>query len=200
MSLFLHLLLSLAPTLFAFSIHLAFAKVVKFVQGQHSKSMEMDKLTKLLAVGYLISILFQVQEACFEMQVTHGQLINSGLLGTWNLLLQIGLLGVSAAAAVDFRKRTRVSSTTPLSTTQIVWRNDVGMLCSVGTLVLVRLVFRLFEQMVNDEVERPLQSIKTYIFDGNMMLGALIFFYHHYPVSHNIASEAEVGARIEKSG
>lgn len=57
----------------------------------------------------------------------------------------------------------------------------------------MRTVFCLFEQLTNSELRHAQQSVKMYIFDVNLMLGALIFFYHHHPTSDSIALRATVG-------
>ena len=94
---------------------------------------------------------------------------------------------------MDFRKRTRDSTNTPDSAAQIAWKNDIGMLFSVGTLVLMRIMLRLFKRMTNNKLKPPQQSVRTNIFDANLLLRWLIFFYYHYPSCTNFASEAISG-------
>ncbi|KAI4854494.1 hypothetical protein E4T44_00136 [Aureobasidium sp. EXF-8845] len=181
--------ISIAPSLLAISIHLALAEVTKSTKGGHFQAMRMNTLTNLLAVGYLISISYQCQGASFNIHTPGGN-DTSKIFDVGNLLLQIGLLGVSAVAASDLQGRMRNSSDLSSSKFLTIWKNDLVMLYCVGTLVLLRTLFRLLEQFVMLEHLPFLHEWASFIFDGDMMLAALVFFYCYHPASTQIVTQA----------
>jgi hypothetical protein len=183
--------LLLPPVLFAASLYMVYARVVRAVDGEQYSPISLRWCTRFFVLGDWF---------CLNIQSTGaGLLANARLVHTGDGIIVAGL-GLQCVmfvgfmyCCVVFHVRFRKVG----SRARVPWQ---GVLCGLyvnSVLVLVRNTFRLVEYVMGKGSYLFEHEWPIYVFDGALMLGVMVVFLVWYPSRLQTGGEEDM---IELAG
>ncbi|KAH8198544.1 hypothetical protein TruAng_007276 [Truncatella angustata] len=200
------LLILIAPALFAASVYMILGRIIRLVDGEKYSVIPARWLTKIFVTLDVIS---------FLMQGGGGGLLASandadGLQRGQNIImggLAVQLIGFSVFILVSilFHWRILQNPTSTSATSNAPWQRFLYVLYAVSVLILIRSIFRIIEY--GQGWDGSLQTFEAvlYIFDGLLMLSAMILLNIWHPSRiisaapdrKSLESMTEEGFRLE---
>ncbi|EAL89024.1 hypothetical protein KXW98_007644 [Aspergillus fumigatus] len=177
------LLLLLAPALFAASVYMMLGRIVVLLDAEHLCIIKKKWLTKFFVCGDVLS---------FTVQAAGGGVMASGSLSAVHngekiviagLLIQILFFGLFIVTCAIFHWRLIKGQTEKAIELNSAWRKHLWILYAVNFLIMIRSVFRLIEYAMGNNGYLLRHEAFLYVFDGVLMLAAMILFNIVHPSS-----------------
>jgi len=187
------LLLLVAPALFAASIYMVLGRLILFTQAEAMSPIRARWLTKIFVCGDVFSFLVQSGGGGMMAKASSMKLgKNLILIG---LFLQILFFGFFLVCGSIFHRRL-LRTPTP-SSSQTNWVKYMYALYGAGCLILIRSIFRVAEFVGGTDGTIMTHEAYIYIFDGVLMLGALVIFNVVHPGAIIGRKAASEGIRLD---
>jgi hypothetical protein len=163
------ILILVAPALYAASIYMVLARLIRAINAEHLSIVPVRWLTKIFVTGDVIS---------FAMQAGGGGIQSAGTLELYNLgekiiivglFVQIVIFGFFVVTTITLHRRV-VANPTPAALAEAVpWTRHVYVLYSSSCLILVRSIFRVIEYLQGNGGYLISHEVFLYIFDALLM-------------------------------
>ncbi|KAH7386601.1 putative RTM1-like protein [Cadophora sp. MPI-SDFR-AT-0126] len=193
-----HLVLLVAPALFAASIYMELGRIIILVHGEKKSIISQRWLTKIFVGGDVLTFLMQVVGAG-NMAGHSAEAINRGqtiiLIG---LVAQIVIFAFFVLTASTFHLRLRRAPTQKLLTDSIPWEKHMWALYGCSMLILIRCVFRLIEYAQGRTGFFMSKEVFMYLFDSVLMLGVMVFLAIVHPSEINALIKGGESKAIKK--
>ena len=175
------LLILIAPALFAASIYMVLGRIISLVDGEKHSVIRLKWLTKIFVIGDCVSFFVQSMgggiQAAGTLQLLH---IGEKIIVT-GLFIQILFFGIFVISAVVFHYRIHLVPTTLSNSTEIPWRQHMGVLYLTSGIILVRSVFRVIEYLMGNSGWILSHEYMLYTFDTVLMLSVVAIFLWQHP-------------------
>ncbi|KAH8691167.1 RTA1 like protein [Talaromyces proteolyticus] len=169
----------LGPALFAASVYMVLARIIRSVHAEDNSVLPIDWLTKTFVLSDVVTFLVQAGGS--------GMMVSSSLtnIGQGIVIAGLGLQVLSfclfIATAYVFQRRMRHSPTAEAFDVAIPWKQHLYSLYAISALILVRSTFRVVEYSMSNE-GYPLSNEWTlYVFDAVPMFVGMVIFGVWYP-------------------
>ncbi|KAL4901096.1 hypothetical protein BDW74DRAFT_182192 [Aspergillus multicolor] len=167
-------LILLGPVLFAASIYMVLARLIRSVNGEKYSLIRITRLTKTFVAGDILSFLVQGQgSGLMASEGTQG--IAKGIT-IGGLLIQIFVFGFFLFTAVMFEKRMKRAPTSEVPYTQHLYP-----LYAVSWLVMLRSVFRVLEYALGQKGYLLANEWPLFVFDAVPMVGVMLIWAVRHP-------------------
>lgn len=178
----------LPPVLFAASIYMVLARIIRATEGDKFSMIRPSRLTKTFVWGDVFAFYIQGGggglTAMGSKQTTSK--INFALMGQWiiigGLALQMLIFGFFCLTAFTFQKRYQkyldTASSVPVWPE---WKEMMHMLYGVSGLIMIRTIFRVVEFAAGTTNYLISHEWPIYIFDVVLMFGVLVLFFVYHP-------------------
>ncbi len=181
--------LVLPPVLFAATLYMVYARVVRAVHGDRFSLLTPRMTTIVFVAGD-----FQ----CLNVQSTGSGLLakpKNQKIGDWIIVaglgLQVVMFAVFMVVCATFHRRFRAHLAKTCSViTDVPWQACLNMLYATSLLILVRNIYRVVEFIMGPDGYLLATEWPAYAFDGALMLLVMIGFFIWYP-SDLVASMQE---------
>ena len=173
-------LILIAPALFAASIYMVLARVIRSVNAEHHSIIRINWLTRIFVLTDVLS--FLVQSAGSSLQTN--QDVNPDLgkaVVLVGLLIQVIAFGLFIIAAVIFHIRIQRQPTTASRHQASPWKRTIVMLYFVNGLIIFRSIFRIVEYSMGLDSYLFNNEWPLYTFDGEFMMLSMFCFAYWYP-------------------
>lgn len=176
------LFLLLAPTLFANSINMLLARIVRLTHGESFSVVPVGWLTKIFLGGDILSFILQAsgggilakaQTAEAREQASH--LIIGGLV------IQLVMFFVFIVVAVNFHLKISKNPTEVTKGLNANWIKLLLVMISSSLLIFVRSVFRILEYVGGSDNDLSKREIYTIVLDSVLMLICMALFNLLHP-------------------
>lgn len=186
-----YILILVAPALFAASIYMILARVMRSTRGEHHSLVRPTRLTRIFVWGDVISFWTQVAGGSLQAMKKFNKTIAERIVLV-GLLVQIFMFSVFAIVALIWHRRMKKRPTSAsLIDTKSYWESIMYMLYSVSILIMVRSVFRVIEYAMGND-GYPLQHEWTlYAFDAALMVVTVVVFAWWYPGLLHVPTQDE---------
>ncbi|GAM35914.1 RTA1 domain protein [Talaromyces pinophilus] len=169
----------LGPTLFAASVYMVLARVIRSVHAEKHSVLPLNWVTKTFILSDIVT--FIVQAGGSGMMVSSGLTkIGEGVVIA-GLALQVLSFILFIVTAYVFHRRMRHSPTAEVFDIALPWKQRLRSLYAISALILVRSIFRVVEYAMGND-GYPLSNEWTlYVFDAAPMFAAMVIFGVWYP-------------------
>ncbi|KAI5790322.1 RTA1 like protein [Geopyxis carbonaria] len=174
------LLLLVAPALFAASIYMVLARLMRATGGAEYSPVRLNWVTKLFVTGDVLSFLMQSSGGGIMAGGTEAKMKLGEKIVLGGLFLQILFFAGFVGVAVVFDVRMRAQPTAESLRVQ-GWRRLLGVLYASSGLILVRSVFRVVEYIQGNNGVLLRNEVWLYIFDSVLMWGVMVLFNWCHP-------------------
>ncbi|KAI9902528.1 hypothetical protein N3K66_001880 [Trichothecium roseum] len=175
-----YMLILVAPGLFAASVYMILGRVILSVQGEAHSPVAPRGLTRTFVWGDVLSFLTQVAGGSLQsMKKVDPKIGERVVLG--GLVLQILVFAGFAAVALVWHRRMRREPTAASASAAGRWESVMLMLYGVGSLVMVRCVFRVLEYGMGRDAYLLRNEWTMFVFDSALMVVAVGVFAWWYP-------------------
>jgi hypothetical protein len=168
--------LLLPPVLFAASLYMVYARVVRAVQGERYSPISLRWCTRFFVLGDWFCLNVQSSGAGLIANPKHTR-IGDGIIVAglgMQCLMFIGFMW----CCICFHMRFRASGE---GKNDVPWESMLWMLYTSSVLILVRNAFRLVEYVLGKDSYLFKNEWPTYVFDGALMLVVMVVFFVWYP-------------------
>ncbi|KAH7070231.1 RTA1 like protein [Paraphoma chrysanthemicola] len=187
-------LLLVAPALFAASIYMTLARVIRSVHGEQYSIIRPTWLTRLFVLSDVVSFFAQATGGGFQASKNFNKKTAEYII-LGGLFVQILGFGLFATTALIWHVRMRASrNISSGADTKGKWQKIMVMLYSVSVLIMVRSVFRVVEYVMGTDGYLFRHEWPLYIFDAVLMLLTVGLFSWWYPgrlVHSHVAKDEE---------
>jgi hypothetical protein len=179
------LLLLVAPALFAASIYMILGRLMRVIGAEHHSLIPIKWLTKVFVTGDVLS---------FVLQGAGGGIMSSGTLDMMHLgehvvigglWVQIAFFSMFVCVAVLLHVRILREPTIKAETLtrdgRHGWMTLLKILYAASALILVRSIFRVIEYIQGNAGYLLRNEVWLYLFDGVLMLTAIVLFNIVHP-------------------
>ncbi|KAF4633258.1 hypothetical protein G7Y89_g4864 [Cudoniella acicularis] len=191
------LMVLLAPTLFAASIYMVLARIIKLTDGESHSIIKARFLTATFVTGDVLSFLAQsagggmLVQAKTPDKLKLGQNVITGGLG-----IQVLFFGFFIIVAAIFHMRIRAAPSLRSQTVDVPWQQYLIILYVASTFIMIRSVFRIAEYVMGSDGLLLSHEIYLYIFDATLMfLMSAVFNVRHpchiIPNKHDVIRDPE---------
>ncbi|KAH7129602.1 RTA1 like protein-domain-containing protein [Dactylonectria estremocensis] len=171
----------IAPALFAASVYMVLARVIRSVGAESLSIVPIRWLTKIFVCGDIVS--FVVQASGAGIMVTADSMKTGENIILGGLFIQIVIFGLFALTAIVFEVRLRRQGSAVSLDRELSWKSTMLMLYVVSVLIMVRSIFRVIEYIMGND-GYPLRNEWTlYVFDACLMFGVVVAFGWRFPDS-----------------
>ncbi|RAK74327.1 RTA1 domain-containing protein [Aspergillus fijiensis CBS 313.89] len=176
------LLLLVAPSLFAASIYMILARIIRLTDGDTRSVLPAHWITRVFVVGDVLAFLAQAGGG--------GLLAKSNSPTTtrtanWIVIAGLGIQVVFFAAFIlasaVFHRRMRIHPTRRARRTRVPWSGFLWVLYLTNGLVLGRSVFRLVEFAMGRDGVLQRREVWLYVFDGAVMALVMLVLLVWHP-------------------
>jgi hypothetical protein len=168
--------LLLPPVLFAASLYMVYARVVRAVHGEKYSPISLRWCTRLFVLGDWFCLNVQSSGAGLLANPKHTH-IGDGIIVA-GLGIQCVIFVGFMWCCICFHVRFRTSGE---GKTDVPWESMLWMLYTTSTLILVRNGFRLVEYVMGKDTYLFEHEWPIYVFDGALMLIVMVVFLVWYP-------------------
>ncbi|KAL4804978.1 RTA1 like protein-domain-containing protein [Aspergillus unguis] len=166
----------LGPVLFAASVYMVLARIIRSVGGEKHSLIRITRLTKTFVSGDIVSFLVQGSGAGM-MAIASMASAAKGIVIA-GLVIQIVIFGFFMVTSVVFEKRMRRYSTALAR--DVDWKGHLYPLYAVSVLIMVRSIFRTIEYAMGQDGYLLSNEWPAYVFDSVLMVGVMgIWAYWH---------------------
>lgn len=177
----------LPPVLFAASIYMVLARIIRAVHGDKFSMIRPSRLTKTFVWGDVVS--FYIQGGGGGMTAirsTSTSKINLASLGLWivvgGLVCQILIFSFFCLTAITFQKHyQRYLNTASLVPVWPEWKQMMNMLYGVSGLIMIRSIFRVVEFASGADSYLMSHEWPLYVFDTILMFTVMVLFFFYHP-------------------
>ncbi|KAH7253204.1 hypothetical protein FSOLCH5_013997 [Fusarium solani] len=177
-------LLLLAPILFAASLYMTLARVVRAVKGAPFSIIAPRWLTRIFVFGDVFSFIVQASGAGLRVQAGNNPDIDPNLgsnIIVGGLIFQIAIFGVFIATALIFNSRFRRHVAGGAVVYDIPWQESLNMLYVTSMMIMVRNIFRVVEYGMGSDGYLLSVEWGVYVFDAALMTLTMAWFFWRYP-------------------
>ncbi|MCJ1413704.1 hypothetical protein MMC32_000028 [Xylographa parallela] len=171
--------LLLPPVLFAASLYMVFARVIRAVQGDSFSLISPRWTTRIFVLGDVTCLLIQSNGSGLlakQKTVLTGDYIIVAGLG-----LQVLLFAGFMVCCLTFNIRFRGHMAKTGAASDIPWQSSLNMLYATSLAILVRNIYRMTEFVMGQYGYLLSNEWPAYVFDGALMLLVMIAFFIWYP-------------------
>ena len=170
------ILILVAPALYAASIYMILARLIRAVRAEHLSLIPIKWVTKIFVTGDVIA---------FGLQAGGGGIQSAGTLEMYDLgekiiiaglFVQIAIFGFFVATSVLFHTRMIKSPTSESVHGRIAWRRHLYVLYATSALILIRSIFRVVEYLQGNNGYLISHEIFIYIMDALLMAIVMLIF------------------------
>ncbi|KAJ4172641.1 hypothetical protein NW754_002843 [Fusarium falciforme] len=177
-------LLLLAPILFAASLYMTLARVVRAVKGAPFSIIAPRWLTRIFVFGDVFSFIVQASGAGLRVQAGNNPDIDPNLgsnIIVGGLIFQIAIFGVFIATALIFNSRFRRHVAGGAVVYDVPWQESLNMLYVTSMMIMVRNIFRVVEYAMGSDGYLLSVEWGVYVFDAALMTLTMAWFFWRYP-------------------
>ncbi|KAI8650077.1 hypothetical protein LRP88_14838 [Fusarium phalaenopsidis] len=177
-------LLLLAPILFAASLYMTLARVVRAVKGAPFSIIAPRWLTRIFVFGDVFSFIVQASGAGLRVQAGNNPDIDPNLgsnIIVGGLIFQIAIFGVFIATALIFNSRFRRHVAGGADVYDVPWQESLNMLYVTSMMIMVRNIFRVVEYAMGSDGYLLSVEWGVYVFDAALMTLTMAWFFWRYP-------------------
>lgn len=179
-----------APALFAASVYMVLARVIRSVGAESLSIVPLKWLTKIFVSGDILSFVVQASGAGVLVTADSMKMGENIILG--GLFVQIIMFGLFATTAAMFHVRIRRQPSAASLDEKSTWKSTMLMLYVVSALIMVRSIFRVVEYIMGYD-GYPLRNEWTlYVFDAVLMFGVVVAFAWRFPGNFRLEETSEV--------
>ncbi|CAI7644469.1 unnamed protein product [Penicillium bialowiezense] len=169
----------LAPALFAASVYMVLARIIRSVGAEKYSVIRINWLTKTFVICDVVTFILQAGAS--------GMMVSSGLASIGKgvviagLVLQVLSFSLFIVTAYVFQIRMHRYLTSGGVDSLAPWKKHLHVLYAISALILIRSVFRVIEYAMGNE-GYPLSNEWTlYVFDSVPMFISMVIFAIWYP-------------------
>ncbi|GFF97760.1 protein RTM1 [Aspergillus udagawae] len=177
------LLLLLAPALFAASIYMMLGRIVVLLDAEDLCIFRKKWLTKFFVCGDVLSFTVQAAGGGVMASGTLAAVHNGEKIVIAGLVIQILFFGLFIFTCAIFHQRLIKRPTEQSIELESSWRKHLWILYAANLLIMIRSVFRLIEYAMGNNGYLLRHEAFLYVFDGVLMLAAMILFNVVHPSS-----------------
>ncbi|KAI8650744.1 hypothetical protein NCS57_01409100 [Fusarium keratoplasticum] len=177
-------LLLLAPILFAASLYMTLARVVRAVKGAPFSIIAPRWLTRIFVFGDIFSFIVQASGAGLRVQAGNNSDIDPNLgsnIIVGGLIFQIVIFGVFIVTALIFNSRFRRHVAGGAMVYDVPWQESLNMLYVTSMMIMVRNIFRVVEYGMGSDGYLLSVEWGVYVFDAALMTLTMAWFFWRYP-------------------
>lgn len=170
----------LGPALLAASVYMVLGRIIVAFKGQRHSIISVRWLTKIFVIGDVVSFLVQGGAAGMMISADLASLGNK--LVIFGLLVQVIMFGLFIVTAIIFQARMRRDTGAVENISQDSrLKYHLITLYIVGTLIMVRSIFRVVEFIMGNDGFLLQHEWPLYVFDAVLMFLVVVFFGLRYP-------------------
>lgn len=179
--------LLLPPVLFAATLYMEYARVVRSLQRDRSSIITPRWTTRIFLLGDLLCLNIQSGGAGLTPRPNLVKIKNAIILAGLGLqvLMFIVFLGCCIAFQIRFRTHTRRSR----HPSDLPWQSSFWMIYATSLLIQVRNIFRVVEYAMGSEGYLFGHEWPTYTFDAALMLAAIVILFARRPRQFRMVSD-----------
>jgi hypothetical protein len=194
------LMLLLAPTLFAASIYMILARIVKLTDGEEHSVIRVKWLTPTFVTGDVLSFLVQSGGGGLMVKAkTQSKLDTAQNMITGGLGIQVVFFVFFMVVTILFHIRMRKAPSLRSQSLSVPWEQYIYVLYAASVLILIRSVFRIAEYVGGSDGVLLSKEMYLYIFDAALMFLVMILFNLRHP-SLIIAGKKDMEREAESAG
>ncbi|KAL4918376.1 RTA1 like protein-domain-containing protein [Aspergillus aurantiobrunneus] len=167
----------LGPVLFAASVYMFLARLMRSVGAEKYSLIRVEWLTKTFVAADIIS--FIVQGSGAGLMATDGMADTAKGIVIGGLMVQIVAFGFFIITSIAFEARMRRAPTSP----EGCWQGHLYPLYAVSSLIMVRSVFRVIEYAMGQKGYLLSHEWTMYVFDAVLMSGVMVVWGWWHPGS-----------------
>jgi hypothetical protein len=171
----------LAPALFAASIYMCLARIVRATGGEKYTLLRPALLTKLFVAGDATGLLVQGAGAGYMSAGTLDDFYSGSKVVIAGLAVLVTSFSLFIIVALRFDIRMRHSPTSESLSTKLNWKRDLMALYGGSIMIFIRSVYRLIEYAEGDSGWLIRHEWTFYVFDSMLMFSVMILFNAFYP-------------------
>lgn len=170
------ILILVAPALYAASIYMILARLIRAIDAQGLSLVPPNWLTRIFVTGDVVS---------FLMQSGGGGIQAAGTIDLYNigekliivgLFVQIAFFGFFVVTTITLHHRV-ASTPTPAASAQLVpWNRHIYVLYTTSSLILIRSIFRVIEYLQGNGGYLISHEVFLYVFDALLMIAVMVIF------------------------
>lgn len=169
----------LAPTLFAATVYMVLARIIRAVDGEKLSPIRMELITKIFVTCDIVT--FFVQGGGGGLMAV-SSLTNIGQdIVLAGLVLQILTFALFVFTAVTFDQRIRKTPTSAIIQGDVSWKQHLRSLYAISAMIFIRSIFRVLEYGLGNDGYLATHEWSNYIFDTVPMLIVMLCFAVWYP-------------------
>ncbi|KAI9172729.1 Protein RTA1 [Paramyrothecium foliicola] len=196
----------LAPALYAASIYMILARLIRTCRADHLSLIRVDWVTRIFVGGDIAS--FSIQASGGSMAMSNFMMFKIGQkIVIAGLFVQVLIFGLFIVMAVLFHRRMLEQPTEVALNGSLPWQRHLNVLYTTSGIILVRSIFRIIEFIEGNEGFLVRHEIFLYFFDALLMaivMGIFLFWYvgdleskkqskERYLREENVSSAMELG-------
>lgn len=188
-------LLLVAPALFAATIYMFLARIIRAVDGESLSPLRTKILTPLFVTGDVLSFFIQAGGAGIMVKGSGNSMKMGQNIILGGFFLQIMLFCVFLVVGAVFAGRMskmQKSYSGRSAANSLPWLAMLRMLFGVSGLILLRNVFRVIEYIMGQDGYLLAHEWSLYLFDALPMLGVMVVFLSWYPTQLYVMSGPDV--------
>ncbi|KAH8665194.1 RTA1 like protein-domain-containing protein [Tricladium varicosporioides] len=194
-----HLLILVAPALFAASIYMELGRIILLVHGEKQSIISRKWLTKIFVGGDIGSFLAQAIGAGSMAGHSQSAVHTGQTIIICGLVAQILFFFLFIATAAIFHLRIHTRPTQKLlSEPTIPWQKYMFALYGSSFLILIRCLFRLVEYAQGRDGSLMSHEIFLYIFDSVLMWGTMVISAVVHPSEINALLKGDGALAVRK--
>ncbi|KAJ3535711.1 hypothetical protein NM208_g7026 [Fusarium decemcellulare] len=178
-------LLLLAPILFAASLYMTLARVVRAVKGAPFSIIAPRWLTRIFVFGDVFSFIVQSSGAGLRVQAGSADSDIDPNLGSniivGGLIFQIVIFGFFIVTSLIFNMRFRKHAAGGAVVYDVPWQESLNMLYVTSLLIMIRNIFRVVEYAMGSDGYLLSVEWGVYVFDAALMTLTMSWFFWRYP-------------------
>ena len=170
------ILILVAPALFAASIYMILARLIRALGAEHLSLIPIKWVTKIFVAGDVIA---------FGLQAGGGGIQSAGTLEMYDmgekiiiagLFVQIAIFGFFVITALLFHSRMIKTSHTSQTQGSIAWQRHLYVLYITSALILIRSIFRVVEYLQGNDGYLISHEVFIYVMDALLMAIVMAIF------------------------
>lgn len=171
--------LLLPPVLFAATLYVVYARVVRAVGGHRFSIIPPHWVTRVFVLGDLLCLNIQSSGAGLTPKPKLASIGDATIIA--GLGLQVLMFAAFLVCCSIFHVRLRAHLVRVKRVSNLPWQSCLGMLYVTSLLIQLRNVFRMVEYAMNSEGYLVRMEWPMYAFDGAPMLVVMTCFLLWYP-------------------
>lgn len=170
------ILILIAPALFAASIYMILARLIRAVGAEHLSIIPIKWVTKIFVIGDVVAFTLQAGGGGIQSAGTLELLEIGEKMIIAGLFVQIIIFGFFMVTSILFHTRLIQSPTSASTEGWVPWRRHLVVLYTTSALILVRSIFRVIEYLQGNSGYLISLEIYLYIFDAALMAVTMVIF------------------------